>query len=272
MWVAEHHYEVLGTRFSVRSDDEGAAIELDRLLAPFRSDDLRPVRAKNLFVLASRRPGDDRRHAFRDCRRIARAEEWDTVFDPLLGELNRRAVEEMEYFGVHAGVVSSGNRTIAFPAGSGAGKSTLVAACLQAGLGYVSDEALCVDYTTSSVIAYPKPLSLSTWSIAALNVALREADKDSKRPISAESLGGEIVSNPPPLSDLVLFERSPGPSRLKSLPPSRVVASLLAYSFNHYKRPSESFTLATDLARDGCRGWQLTYQEPIAAAEALAFD
>jgi hypothetical protein len=177
----------------------------------------------------------------------------------------------MVYFGVHAGVVASGTRTIALPGGSGAGKTTLVAACLQAGFQYVSDEALCLDYSTGSVIPYPKPLSLSEWSRTAIQVHPPDfgpGSGGSKTPIHPEAVGGVIALAPPQLSDLVTFERRPGPARLRELGASQVVSGLLRYSFNHYKRPADAFELTTELARR-CHGWALTYDDPTEAARLL---
>jgi serine kinase of HPr protein (carbohydrate metabolism regulator) len=271
VWVAESQYEVLGTRYGVRSDDEQAAAWVERLLSPFQAPMRKAVRAKNLFALASRRPGDERHHAFRDCKRIGRSESWTRVLDQFLGELNRRAVDDMKYFGVHAGVIASGERTIALPGGSGAGKTTLVAACLQAGFHYVSDEALCLDYSTRAVVSYPKPLNLSGWSIDALQVDASGIDPvsdGSKTPVHPEAVGGVIALAPPELSDLVIFERRPGPAQLEELPRSQVVRALLGYSFNHYERPADAFRLTTELARR-CKGWALTYDNPIEAARLL---
>jgi hypothetical protein len=90
----------------------------------------------------------------------------------------------------------------------------------------------------------------------------------SKAPVHAEAIGGEIAMAPPELSDLVLFERRPGPAQLRELPRSQVVTALLRYSFNHYKRPADAFQLTTNLARR-CKGWALTYEDPMVAAHLL---
>jgi hypothetical protein len=44
--------------------------------------------------------------------------------------------------------------------GSGVGKSTLAAACVDAGLAYLSDEVVAIDARTGLVVPYAKPLSL----------------------------------------------------------------------------------------------------------------
>ena len=271
MWVAESQYDVLGNRFGVRSDTEQVAEWVRGLLAPFAAPAPAGVRAKNMFALASRRPDDARHYAYRDCRRIGRSESWTKVLDLFLGELNRRAVEDMSHFGVHAGVVASDKRTIALPGASGAGKTTLVGACLQAGFRYVSDEALCLDYSTGTVISYPKPLSLSTWSLQVLGVEQPNLDSNSdgsKTPLHPNAIGGVIAGVPPELSDLVIFERGPGPATLRELPRSQVVRALLAYSFNHYKQPSDAFHLVTELARH-THAWVLTYEDQREAADLL---
>lgn len=271
MWVAESQYDVLGSRFGVRSDEEQVAEWVEGLLRPFQAPVRRGVRGKNLFALANQRPGDERHQAYRDCKRIGRSESWAKLLDQFLGELNRRAVDDMVYFGVHAGVVASGNRTIALPGGSGAGKTTLAGACIQAGFQYVSDEALCLDYSNGSVIPYPKPLSLSGWSLAALGVDSQDfgpGSGGSKTPVEPETIGSVVAMAPLDLSDLVIFERQPGAARLRELPRSQVVRALLGYSFNHYKRPADAFELTTEVARR-CQGWALTYDDPIEAARLL---
>ena len=270
MWVAESQYEVLGTRFGVRCDDLAVAERVEILLEPFRRHTIRPVRARNLFALTSHRRGDDRRYAFRDCRRIARSESWTEVLDGVLAEVNRRAIDEMAYFGVHAGVVAVASKTIAFPAASGAGKSTLVAACVKAGFEYVSDEALCLDYSTGSVIPYLKALNLSRWSIEELALDFPDdlTSDLTKTPIPADRLGAVAAGDPRKLSDVVFAERRPGKPNLVEISPSQVIAGLLRYSFNHFRRPEDAFVLTTELARHS-QGWKLEYENPNDAAELM---
>ncbi|MDQ1715499.1 MAG: hypothetical protein QOC60_1444, partial [Frankiaceae bacterium] len=71
--------------------------------------------------------------------------------------LNAAVIESCQPLTVHAGVVASPSGAIALPAVSGAGKSTLVAACLLAGLDYVSDEALHLGHGEYGGHAVPYP-------------------------------------------------------------------------------------------------------------------
>jgi hypothetical protein len=52
------------------------------------------------------------------------------------------------------------------------------------------------------------------------------------------------------------------------MPRSRALASLLEMSFNHYKRPRESFHLASQLAEHS-HAWRLEYSDPRRAATLL---
>jgi hypothetical protein len=64
-----------------------------------------------------------------------------------------------DYLFVHAGVVVWRDRAVLLPGHSFSGKSTLVAALLEAGAGYLSDEYALLDLN-GRVHAYPRPLAL----------------------------------------------------------------------------------------------------------------
>ena len=177
--------------------------------------------------------------------------------------LNMTALAQCRSFAVHAGVVAGLGGGIALPAISGAGKSTLVAACLMAGLGYVSDEALVVDWYTGAVRPYPKWLSLSPWSAA--HVGLEVGKEEKAYPPAL--LGAP--ADPARLAHVVLPVRRPGPATLE--PTSRAAAArrLLEMSFNHYQRPQQAFALVADLLR-GAQAWQLGYADATEGARLLA--
>lgn len=221
------------------------------------------------LVVGKAHTGD---HAlFRDCSARVRHQSWSHVVEALLAELNLAAVDGFAGFAVHAGVVASGGRVVAFPADSGDGKSTLTAACLLAGFEYVSDEALCVDYTTARVVPYPKPVMLSPVSMELVAsppplVSLDGAHGEAA--LVAEDLGSRPAAGDLGLTDVVTLARAPGPPQLHALPSSETVGSLLGRSFNHYKRPREAFDLVTELARS-CRAWRLEYDDPVPAAKAM---
>ena len=187
----------------------------------------------------------------------------DDVLTDVLTLLNMTALAQCRSFAVHAGVVAGPYGAIALPAVSGAGKSTLVAACLRAGFGYVSDEALVLDWDSGDVQPYPKWLSLSPWS--ANHVGLVAGDDERAYP--PKLLG--TLAGPARLAHVVLPVRRPGPATLE--PASRAAAAhrLLEMSFNHYQRPQRAFALVADLLK-GAQAWQLGYEDATEGAHLVA--
>lgn len=243
---------------------------IDRLLAPFRRPKCGvPGRRRYALVEAKHESGG---HAlFRDCSALVRHGAWANVTGALLSNLNMAAVEEFGGFAVHAGVVATEGRVVAFPADSGEGKSTLTATCLRAGFEYVSDEALCLDYTSRLVIPYAKPVMLSPASVKLVGSPGRRVSFDGEHEETAfvaDDLGSHPAQGDLRLTELVQLQRSNGRPQLRPLPAPEAVGTLLGRSFNHYKRPRDAFELVTDLARS-CRVWRLEYDDPVQAAELM---
>lgn len=188
----------------------------------------------------------------------------------VLADLNATALDGYRGFAVHAGVVSSAGRAVAFPAPSGGGKSTLTAAAVVAGFDYVSDEALCVDFDTRHVVPYPRALVLSPWSRE--HAGLDGTDVHELAPdevaVAPARLGVGAPSPELRLSDVVVPVRRPGPPALVATSSTDAIALLLEFSFNHYKRPEASFRLCAELARDA-RAWRLELSDPAGAASLL---
>lgn len=186
----------------------------------------------------------------------------------LVAELNRIALANFDGLAVHAGVVGRGGRVIAFPAESGRGKSTLTAASVLSGFDYVSDEALCLDLDTRAVTAYPKPLGLTSWSLARLGIDPAPAATEEGGFVAVDEIGGRLASGPLEIGALVLTDIRPGPAQLSQLSRSEAASTLIRHSFNHYKHPKASFELATAVAARS-RAWRLTYDDPHEAVRVL---
>ena len=237
---------VLGSRFAVSGADAAVAAELSRLLAPFADEEpedgvVRPVVA----------PGDT------------------TVADALplvLAEINTTALAEADLFAVHAGAVARGERVVAMPAVSGTGKSTLTAACLRAGLDYVSDEALCLEWDSGRVVPYPRPIALSSWSAAALGLP---AGDGAETLLTADDLGAATAGPPLRLAHVVLMDRGgDGEPRLEPVARGEAVAEMLRRSFTSWRRPDRAFTLVHDVLADADT-WRLTLGDPRRAAAII---
>ena len=258
-------FVVLGTRSSVSVDDVALADELDRLLAPFIVRDHTEAADSASYAVVS----DPDRDGLLVGRvgEPGRLVEHQQALSWLLAELNVRALDGYDGFAAHAGVVARGERAMCFPGDSGAGKSTLVAACVAAGLGYASDEALCIDRSSGQVAPYPRPIALEADAFRLVTGST--APTTGEHLLTADDLGGRVVDEPTMLTDVVLFERSAGPPRLEPLEPADTMAALLSRSFNFYRDPEGLLELVAAAARRA-RPWRLRYDAPTPAAALIA--
>jgi hypothetical protein len=195
-------------------------------------------------------------------------DEWapdeSAALSQLLTRINIAVLGATPLFAVHAGVVAAGGRAIALPAVSGTGKTTLVAACLRAGLTYVSDEALCLQWTDGAIVPYQRPLALSADSCRLLGIP---APASGERLLSVADLGGRNATGPVRLEHVVLLDQTA--DRLRPGSRGNGAAALLGRSFNHWRRPERAFELAHELAR-GASVWHLGRGAPAATAAQLA--
>jgi hypothetical protein len=232
---------VLGSPFRIDCPDQELAAELRRLLVPFA--DATGDRAAEVIAAST--------------------------VDRALAELNIAALAGAGCLALHAGVVARGGRVVAFPGPSGIGKTTLTLACLLAGLDYASDEALCLDWDTGAVAAYPRPLALSPDAARLAGADLPGDPADEAEVIlTAADVGAALATAPLTLTHLVLPQRAAG-TALTPAPRSAAVAELLRRSFTSHKRPGEAFRLLhRTVATTTC--WWLDLADPREAAAALA--
>ena len=265
----EAYYELLGTPVALHVGEGCSSAALERLLGPFRRAPCDVADERRFSIVC----GDGGSHTLRrDKVVVSRPSSVDQLLTALLSHVNVLAVEGFDGFAVHAGVVARNGRVTAFPAASGAGKSTLTAACLGVGFDYVSDEALCVAYDSGAVVPYPKPLSLSLESFTLAGVspptdhgAIARGDE---LVVDASYFAARPATGDLRLANIVVPDRTPGPPVLRPLPRSDGLARLLRLSFNHYKRPSDTFRLVSRLAGEA-EVFGLDYDDPRVAAELL---
>lgn len=259
-------YEILGTTFQVASPPPEVGAELRRLLCLFESPGARVPEERHFLVVFDQTSGLYR--LYRHCEPLDSSVDWRALVSRLVAELNAATIDGFAGFAAHAGVVAHENTAVACLAASGTGKSTMVAASLPHGFRYVSDEALCVRFGSRSVVPYPKPIQLSAPSRQVLGLS-GPGDFGAEALLSPAALGGEVASPPLELAHLVRLVRRPGDAELLAAPSSGGVEWLLERSFNHYKRPKETFLLVSELA-SRCRSWVLEYQDAPQAAPLLA--
>ncbi|MGH2787283.1 MAG: hypothetical protein ACRDJV_05155 [Actinomycetota bacterium] len=86
------------------------------------------------------------------------------VLEHLFWHVNTQALRTTgDFFLIHSGAVTTpAGAGLLLPGSPGAGKTTLVTALVQAGFGYLSDEAAAIDPVSRLVYAYPRPLALKS--------------------------------------------------------------------------------------------------------------
>lgn len=262
---------LLGVVFRLASTSAAIGDILETLLSPFGSPSGPVPPARRLLVVdpCARHAGMCCVH--RDGRSLLSSTQRGDVVSWLLAELNSSAIDGFDGFAVHAGVLGSGGGAIAFPASSGEGKTTLTAAGLLAGLDYVSDEALCVEFGSREVVAYPRPLAMSSWTrhhVGLDHVGGHELSPD-ELVVTASELGASVAAPGLHLAHVVRLVRRPGPPALVRASRADAMAWLLGYSFNHYKRPADAFALCAALAGEA-RAWRLELSDPVEAGALVA--
>jgi len=188
-------------------------------------------------------------HLFRNDKRVTSA---SIDFDHLLLILEQQirvymAVHAPDFIFVHAGVVAIDGQLVVLPGLSFAGKTTLVAALVQAGAVYYSDEYAPID-ETGIVHPYARPLSV------------RNADLTHNH-THVDALGGTAGVEPLPISRVVVtsYERGAqwNPHQLSA---GQTVLALLSHTVPAQERPEQvmrhiSRAVTPDVvAYEGARG------------------
>jgi hypothetical protein len=137
------------------------------------------------------------------------------------------ALHAPDHVFVHAGVVGVGERAIVLPGRSFAGKTTLVAALVQAGAEYWSDEYAVLD-ADGLVHPYPKPLS----------VRINATPVTDEQPV--ESLGGTAGDRPLPVAVIAFTSYRPGAAwALRPCTTGEGAVKLLEHSVAARSRPKQ---------------------------------
>lgn len=127
---------------------------------------------------------------------------------------------------VHAGAVALGDRLLVMPGYSFAGKTTLVAALVQAGAVYYSDEYALLD-EEGLVHAYPRPLSLRNPDRTRVNTPVGE-------------IGGTAGEDPLRIGQIVVTTYKPGSEwQPRELSPGESVLAMLSHTVAAQTRPEQ---------------------------------
>jgi hypothetical protein len=169
---------------------------------------------------------------------------------------------------IHAGVLTHSGGALVIPGTSGHGKTTLVAALVQAGFGYISDEVLALDRSDATLVPFARPLAIGSdvWPLLQLDPADRPGP-GREAFVDPRVLGQ--LGHASTVSDVVLSRRAGGRPRVEQISGADAVAALLRHSFNHFQAPESSFRLAAHVVRKASVWWA-TYAEAPDLAAVLA--
>jgi hypothetical protein len=170
----------------------------------------------------------------------------------VIWRLNAIAGEATGHVLIHGACVAAHRGgAVLLPGGTGAGKSTLTAACVGAGLAYLSDELVALDCATGTVAPYPKPLNL-----------------DRERLVPASSLG-VVASRPATPSALVFPRYEPGTeAREAPLDPAWALLALAAHATNLAALGHRALVWLAGVALT-CPARQLTYGDAAQVVTAI---
>jgi hypothetical protein len=166
--------------------------------------------------------------------------------------LNAIAAESTAHVLVHAGCMAGPDSgAVLLVGGSGAGKSTLTAACVTAGLTYLSDELAAVERRTGWLTPYPKPLGLGGDRLA-----------------RASSLGA-VAAGPTAPATIVFARYEPGAALTEtSLDSVWALLALVAHATNLAALGGTALAWLAGLAL-AYPAWQLTYGDTDEAVAAV---
>jgi hypothetical protein len=188
--------EAFGVTVAVSADPQHFAAVSDFL--PPRARPVRHPPERGRFALVKDTTDDGLLNVVCDEKPVAGPFDLRLALGILDAELRMYiALHAPDHVFVHAGVVGVGERAIVLPGRSFAGKTTLVAALVQTGAEYWSDEYAVLD-ADGLVHPYPKPLS----------VRIDDTRSTDERPV--ESLGGRAGDRPLPVAVIAFTTYRPG--------------------------------------------------------------
>lgn len=214
--------------------------------APLRAElraalaDLEPAPAADRELILT--PGDRGLDLHDDGRIVRRGVDPGIAVATVVWRLNAIAAQSTAHVLLHAACVAGPQGGgVLLAGGPGAGKSTLAGACIDRGLGYLSDELAAVDRCTGLIVPYPKPLVL-----------------DGERLAPASSLGA-VATAPVAPAALVFPRFEPGADVAEvPLDPGWALLALAAHATNLSALGGTALAWLAGLAA-ACPAWQLTH-------------
>ena len=269
-------FECFGRGFIIRTPDADLAGFLDELYSPVRSR-----RASHDVVTFTLEPpnADALGRLFSDRGLTRRSPRHGHLLRTLVWAINRHVIDEPseDRLILHAAAAARDGRGVLLPARTRSGKTTLVAALLDRGFAYLTDEAASVD-ADLMIEGFPKPLSVERGSFE----ALAHYEPRTSGPVSrylqshwevpVESFAAVVRRS---RLSMIVFPRY-GPSetlRFEPLEPAATVANVFTNIFLTAGRIAPH-GMVTEVARiaEQIPAFAVTYSDLGAACQAISIE
>jgi hypothetical protein len=244
----------------VRSTHAGLADDLRWYLAPFR----RPRYEEGAFSVQVYVTEEDEGEnpppysLFIANERKARLPSVDYLLKSAKEKINHFTFENVRAFlALHAGSVATREGALLLPAPPDTGKTTMVAALIEQGFAYLSDEVGAIDPVTTKVYPFPRRLDLDPKQLELFpNVAdrVREIRGRQGQPVGGtltpEDLDAEVSGPAPPRYLVFMAADREGPPRLTPIRAAEAVERMAANCFNLYRYEERGVILLTRVAKN----------------------
>ena len=266
-------FRLLGHDFAIRSTDPGLGRYLDEVLAPAAVGGT----PTTWYSILTGLPGERSDALLIDEDRVLHTDQPHYVLKHLMWHINQQAIQRglSAYVLVHAAVAERGGVGIVMPAPEEAGKTTLVAGLVQAGFGYLSDEAAAIDPGTLEIQPFPKPLSIDKGSWKVLACAAPQLDGSTRGyltkqwQVSPLSLRDGSVSGPVRAGLLILpTYRAGAATTLEPISPVDALIATLGQTFHFHQAARRNLEVLARLL-DTVDCYRLTVGDLAAACEAV---
>jgi hypothetical protein len=193
--------------------------------------------------------------------------DWTSFLLQLVGVLNDHAARSHAVAVLHSGaVLSPQDGVLLVPGAEGVGKSTLVAALIQAGCDYLSDEAIGVR-PTGQVTPYPKLLELDQRSRQL--IGLTDVDDPYISPMQIRDDVGVVCDEVPRVAAIVFASYAEGATfDMEVIPPVGALRMLLGNTLNLARGGSDGLQSLCRLAED-VPAFRLVHGGAVDAAKEL---
>ncbi|HLR97172.1 MAG TPA: hypothetical protein VK053_21805 [Jiangellaceae bacterium] len=178
-----------------------------------------------------------------------------TETEDVLAAVTRAAVTVTSSLLVHAGAVMHEGQALLFPGESGTGKSTMIAACVRAGMPYLTDEMVAFDLQENArITGWPRPLMLTPWS--ATQFGLPVGPETAKTVVPPAGLGAAVEAGSVGVGHVVVVRIGAERDAVETISPGQVITAILRSSFNHYRFGEAAWRTAVGVA-ERASGWRL---------------